>query len=266
MGFRREIPFRQLQKAREQLQNVTGKQREAHSNWEKCRVSAEYAQSALSTIRVSQNRKELLRLRQETEEALEQAHMTMDQLQVRRTKLECSLRYGEAAFAQSQLLDFIWSDRYASNPLNFANAMAGMPAVRWRQSMDRCLRFHGSVSHRLIYRQFQVVAKEMQVRASNPEEAVGRMKARLVNAKGRDVKLCYELARNWHFLRLAIESVIEAGCQPEGALPYRIFAEYQRRASNRSSLDILRAEKEAITTHAYLRERLKTDCPSLQDK
>lgn len=254
-AYRRETTFPQLEAARKRLQRLSTKVRDAQANWTKRKDSAGLGQSAFGSTFDPQKREELLPICQETEEALAQAKKTFDQLQHRWIQLERALRRREASFGQSELLDFIQSDRYTSSPLSFANAMAGLPALHWRQSMDRCLSFQDGASHGLTYRWFQVVADVMKHPAANPKEAIERIRARLLQAKGLDVKPLNALAENWHFLRCAIEAAFQGERQPEGALPYRIFAEYQRRFGCQSQMDILLAAREAITTAAYLKER-----------
>jgi hypothetical protein len=48
------------------------------------------------------------------------------------------LRDQEAAFYQAELLNYLISKRCAVEPLSIANALAGLPTMRWRQSYDRC--------------------------------------------------------------------------------------------------------------------------------
>jgi hypothetical protein len=203
----------------------------------------------------------LLPIRQGAETALAQAHKTLNQLQTRWGRLETALRQRGAAFAQSELLDFIRSDKYASTPLSFANAMAGLPMIHWRQSMDRCLSLEGGASSGLTYRLFLVVADVLKHPAASAEEAIELMKARLIQAKGQDVIPLNTLAENWHFLRNAIESVFKAEHQPKEALPYRIFAEYQRCSECHSSLDALLARREVITTPGFVKERRRIGTP-----
>lgn len=253
--YRRETIFSQLQAARKRLQLVSGKLRQAHSNWKRCKDAADLAQLALRQIGDRQDRKELRLICQEAETALAQTDKVMMQLKSRSILLERVVQQREAAFAQSEVLDFIRSDRYASSPLSFANAMAGLPTVHWRQSMARCLSLEDGVSHGLNYRRFQVVADVMKHPAANADEAIERMKARLLQARGRDVKPLNALAENWHFLRSAIESVFQTERLHKEALPYRVYAEFQNRLSNQGAADILLAEKESITTPAFVKER-----------
>jgi len=65
------------------------------------------------------------------------------------------------------------------------------------------------------------------------------------------------LAENWYFLRCSIETAFQGEGLRDEELPFRIFAEYQQRFGCQSELDILLAEKEVLTTRAYVKERLR---------
>jgi hypothetical protein len=255
LEYRRETTFPQLQAARERLLKVSGKLREAQRNWEKLKDSAEHAQLVLTMACDAQKREALRPIYEGMGIALAQAYTKFNQLQGRLMRLHNAIRRREASFAQSQLLDFIRSDRYASTPLSFANAMAGLPTIHWRQSMTRCASFKDGVPHGLTYSQFLHVNEVFKRTAAGPEEAVDRMKTHLYQAKGQDVIVLNALAENWHFLRCAIETVFQGERPPQEVLPYRIFAEYKLRFGCQSALDILLAEKEIITTPAYVKER-----------
>jgi hypothetical protein len=261
LDYPRETTFTELEAARERLEDCSLKLREAHFECEKLGVSAEYAKSAVRVTSGAQKLEELRPICEERENALKEVETTLNQLQTRWNRLDSGVRQRGAAFAQSELMNFIRSDRHASTPLKFANAMAGLPTIHWRQSMLRCQSFQDGASHGLTYRQFQIVAETLKHSPINAEEAVQRMKARLLRANGQDVKRCNALAENWHFLRCAIEIVFCNSWPPEAQLPYRIFAEYQRRYSTQGPLDILSAEKEIITTPAYVKERLRISSP-----
>ena len=259
LDYRRETTFAQLQAARDWLQIVLGRLRQAQRDWEKCKNSVELAQSALNLESIGQKREVLCPSCEELETALARTYAKFSQLQIRLMRLQEVIRRREASFAQSQLLDFIESDRYASTPLNFANAMAGLPSIHWRQSMNRCQQFEDGSHERFTYRRFLIVTAVIKTSAKCADDAVERMRTRLVKAKSRDVVTLNGLAENWHFLRLAIRSVFEAERSEGEALPYRIFAEYQRRVRCQGPADILRAEREIITTPAYLKQRLRAN-------
>jgi hypothetical protein len=84
------------------------------------------------------------------------------------------------------------------------------------------------------------------------------MKARLIEAKGRDVIPLNALAENWYFLRSAIETVFKNGHPSKEALPYRIFTEYQKRSESHSVSDSWLAKKEVLASPAYVKERHRT--------
>jgi hypothetical protein len=272
--YRQETTFPQFQATRSRLQKVNGELRKMHPELEKCRRFAEVAQKAPFKTGEGREDEELHRICQETREALRMASNALSQLQNSQTRLEIKVREREASFAQSELLDFIRSDRYALSPLTFANAMAGIPAIHWRQSMARCLQVdkdqadgkpkswpRGRVSTGLTYSQFLTVEKVLNQPAANAEQAVERMKTRLVQANGQDVATLNGLAENWYFLRCAIESVFHASQEHEGVFPYRVFAEYQKRFRCQELLESLRAEREIITTRVYLKERRRVGNP-----
>ena len=261
MEYRRETTFRQLEAARGRLQMVSERLRQALSNWEKCKESALLAQAALNNISDEQQIEELRPICEEAQTTLTGASSILFRLQGRFAKLDRSVQRRDASFAQSQLLEFIRSDRYPSTPLTFANAMAGLPVVRWRQSMDRCLSIKDGATHGLTYKHFLIVETVLRDSASNAEETVERMKVRLLQPKKSDAKTCNALAENWYFLRLAIEFVLQGVRPQEDEMPYRVFAEYQRRCGRQSALDVLLKEREVLITPAYLKERRDSGTP-----
>jgi hypothetical protein len=52
--------------------------------------------------------------------------------------LSKKLRDQEAYVSRVELLDFLQSRRYAVTPRNLANALVGLPTMKWRQSFVRC--------------------------------------------------------------------------------------------------------------------------------
>jgi hypothetical protein len=127
--------------------------------------------------------------------------------------------------------------------------------------MDRCLSFQDGASNGITYRRFQVVSDVMKHPATNAEEAIERMKARLLQSKGQNVESLNALAENWYFLRRAIETAFQTERHPIEALPYRIFAEYQRRSERQNRLDTLQAKREVLTRPAFLKERRRIGTP-----
>ena len=104
--------------------NVFRELRKAQQSWERCKDSARLAQSALTIAYDAQKREALRPILEEMEIALARAYRKFSQLQLRLKGLQEAIRRREASFAQSQLLDFIRSDRYSSTPLHFANVLS----------------------------------------------------------------------------------------------------------------------------------------------
>lgn len=73
----------------------------------------------------------------------------------------------EAYVSRAELLDFLLSRRYAVNPRNLANALAGLPTMKWRQSFARCARmpFGSEPSY-----EYQIVEEISKIWSRRPSE------------------------------------------------------------------------------------------------
>ena len=158
--------------------------------------------------------------------------------------LSGDLEQQEAYFVRSELLAFINSRKYAFNPLSFASAMAGLPYISWRQSCDRCAEFQEQPLPGIKHRMFLIVERACAEPFSGAEEVIERIKAHLQQSQRADKDACQMLRDNWHFLRLAISSADSSKRTSAADLPYRIFAEYQKRVENQTKLDVALARKE----------------------
>src|ERR1035437_1866181 len=79
-----------------------------------------------------------------------------------RVTLTNSVREQEAYVSQSELRDFIGSKRYTLDPLSLANAMAGLPFIKWRQSIKRCSQLEDKLSAGLTYEMFKELAQALR--------------------------------------------------------------------------------------------------------
>jgi hypothetical protein len=127
--------------------------------------------------------------------------------------------------------------------------------------MDRCTRLKDVAPCGSTYQQFLFVAAELKRSSLNPGETVERVKARLLQAKEPEVRLCNPLAERWYFLRCAIESEFTEIRPPKDEIPYRVFAEYQRRFSCQTARDVLLSEKAVLTTPVYAKYRRESATP-----
>src|ERR1035438_2335011 len=116
----------------------------------------------------------------------------------------------------------------------------GMPHLSARVSCERCSGLKETFQAGLTYQMFQAVEVVFAHRPISVIEGLERMRAHLI-----DQIHIGELRRNWYFLKCAIGST-QPGEHPRGALPYRIFAEYQRRFQCQSQADVLFARANKV--------------------
>jgi hypothetical protein len=150
----------------------------------------------------------------------------------------------EAHFAQLELLRFILSLRYSLIPINFANAMAGLPYMGWRQSFKRCRGRECQTVNGIAYRTFRIIQTAVSRSVDSSESLVDSIRTFLKKAKA-EVGFISELKKNWYYLRRAIEDSI-AYNPPHDALPYRIAAEYQRISCSKTAVDVILEERERL--------------------
>jgi hypothetical protein len=106
----------------------------------------------------------------------------------------------------SELLDFLCGRRYALDPLNLANALAGLPDMRWRQSHKRCSAMREESFVHFPYRVFLAIARIWGRRVEEFRQAPSEFfRTELIKLpkEHREAQEC--LCQNWRDLRLAIE-------------------------------------------------------------
>lgn len=113
----------------------------------------------------------------------------------------------QEAFAyRSELLDFLHSRRYAINPRKLANALAGLPLMKWRQSFVRCSGITFDLEARREYRVFEVfssICSRQSDRLKDPPLELFRAELlRLPKKLGYTRQFLWD---NWHDLRAAID-------------------------------------------------------------
>lgn len=168
-----------------------------------------------------------------------------EELQVRIDVMENDLRRQRAFIAQTGLLDFIRSERYTLSPMSYANAMAGLPFITWRQSVSRCLKAKASHPFLNIYELFLEVQRALNGPPQTAELAMEQAKLHLKKSKQKREYSIQILREEWYYLRVAIEAAYSQK-PPRSAIPFRVFAEYRRRTSCRSQLDQFMAKEECL--------------------
>ncbi len=229
------------------IDDARSKWRSAHEKLEASRQSTECARAALKQVKSTSDKDEIGTLCEQRERELAKATAKQHECDLLLDALRDDLKLQEADFAQSELLKFILSERHRLTPLNFANAMAGLPFIGWRQSDKRCSghKLTPKSSHGIVYQRFLIVAGVVAQPASSTDEVVQKMRAHLLD-KATHKDFAYEELRDyWYYLKCAIESLYVKNPH-SGAMPYLIFAEYQRRAATRSALDLLLEEENRL--------------------
>ena len=235
--------------------------RDVQLHRECCTEKNERIRAALKSCQDGPVPAEMASIATDAEVALAAANEELKTAQTKWLEADSKVREAESSLAQFEVLDFIQSQRYELTPLHFASALAGLPHIRWRQSITRCQGFQDTAAHGLAYRSFQILAEVFTTPCTDAQEAVERMKTRLMKATGQDVKPLHPLAENWYFLKAAIEQVSTIHPKPVGALPYRILAEYKRRSENPSPTDRIFAPDQRISTQAFVKEQAQAGEP-----
>jgi hypothetical protein len=144
-------------------------------------------------------------------ESLRKCHSEVSEIRKKITDIE-------AHFAQTELLQFVLSERYVCTPLNLANAVAGLPHMSWRNSFRLCLR--GACSPEASINYLIVEAVRMALERAAPtsaDEAVNEIRRQI--SKGRQFESVREyLGERWPTLEDAVlkgwSSAVHANARP----------------------------------------------------
>jgi hypothetical protein len=146
-------------------------------------------------------------------------------------KLVCD---GEAHFARVEFLQFCRSRRYRLNPLNVANALAGLPFIGCRHSIKRCRKWpdnSGGLSYG-IYRILQRIGSGNIRRSELIRDAERFLRGR---HPGKSFAIP-DLREHWYYLRRSISVVLQQGI-PMSRLASAISREYWKRKLNPNAVD-----------------------------
>jgi hypothetical protein len=221
----------------------------ARSTWdarEKCRQALEVAQRALSPDLSEAERTivqdQISRRAQKFSEA-DAEHLAASD---RQKKMQDLLSDGEASFARAEFVRFCQSNRYRLNPLNIANALAGLPYIGWRQSAKRCKNHPAPGADGRSMQLFKTIDRIVRscVRRA---DLVGHAERWLRAQKAKKSLGISELQEKWYYLRWSIKTALEATPRVSTRdLPFAITREYWKRISRPSNVDLLFEEEERI--------------------
>jgi hypothetical protein len=162
-------------------------------------------------------------------------------------ELEDQLRELEAGFTRQEIFRFCKSRRYELNPLNLANAAAGLPFMGWRQSMRRCTKQRRTIADGLDYQIFKAV-RFMATNASksSANDFIVEFRESIPQLPSRYRAPKAELANQWLFLERAIRSAFRSKPHPR-AFPFEITKCYFQQIRSRSQIDIILAQQAKLT-------------------
>ena len=148
------------------------------------------------------------------------------ELSRRQKGLEDQLRQTEAVFARQQVLNFCRMGRYELTPLHLAGAVAGLPYMRWRQSMRRTIDQPSAFENGLDFQVFKAI--RFVVENANRKSAktlITEFRETIPQLPSRHRAAKLELAEKWYYLRSAIGRAFRAKLPPR-ALPFEIAKHY----------------------------------------
>jgi hypothetical protein len=180
------------------------------------------------------------------QEALVQVQTDLNRITTEERDLDKKSMNQEAYVYASELLDFLEGGRYALNPQSVANALAGLPRMRWRQSHLRCSRMPLNQPG-LHYQVLEVIRKMWKRHHGESKESVIEFfKTQLPKLPK---KLGYTrdfLLENWRDLKLAIAESLKIK-HDDGEAPYILTSIFMRNTRNqKNSLERMLAEQEKL--------------------
>jgi hypothetical protein len=175
----------------------------------------------------------------------------MDKIEEERKALETRLSNEEAFYAKDELFRFIKYKKYAYNPRNLANAMAGLPDIGCWQSFQRCEKEPSPLWPTrpeeippLSYRVFEIIAGCWDHRDREPDITFLNLLRNRTRTIPESNDLRQHLTKYWRYLRQAVEQ-IDLKRTVSGAVPYRVFGAIMRNiARPRSDEESVLAAKE----------------------
>jgi hypothetical protein len=152
----------------------------------------------------------------------------------------------KASFARAEFVRFCQSNRYRLNPLNIANALAGLPHIGWRQSAKRCKNHPAPGADGRSMQVFKTIDRIVRL-CVRRSDLVGHAERWLRVQKAKRSLGVSDLQEKWYYLRWSIKTALEMNPRVSTRnLPFAITREYWKRISRPSNVDLLFEEEERI--------------------
>jgi diguanylate cyclase (GGDEF)-like protein len=160
--------------------------------------------------------------------------------------LDKRLQDQESYVSRSELLDFLRFGKYAVTPRNLANALAGLPEMRWKQSSKRCsgMEFNQAMLH---YRVFEVMSEICShLRQGIEAPPVESFRTELLRRSKRPDYSRQFLRENWRDMKLAIEECWKEN-HPSAAIPFVLTSIFMRATMRqKDAAERILAEREKL--------------------
>jgi len=242
------IPVTQkwLSARRLELGKLNSAVRDAYDAREKCREALEKAERALSDQLSASDKAAVLDQIFRRGKKLLDAKTEYDSLDKQQRDVQALVLDGEASFARDEFARFCRSNRYRLEPLNLANALAGLPYIGWRQSIKRCQPTPAPGANGQAIQIFRAIERIVRscVRRS---DLAGHADKFLRDKRTKKALGASELRKKWYYLRWSIKTVLDADPRVTTRnLPFAITREYWKRTDRPSNVDALFEEEERI--------------------
>lgn len=241
-----ETTMQNLRRLRKQVVGVQEQHRQNYARRQYAKEKCERTFDAWSAESDPVKRAELQSFRPDLAWKFEEADSLAQSSSSELGSLQIHLRECEASFAQAEILRFLESNRRRFAPKNVALAMAGLPRVTARVSCEQCGKFGINPPDGIAFNVFRIIDNAIQESVRDLGHTIDSMRARLLYGPDCHLDGAEQLRNNWYFLESAIRSTLRDTKAQPGSFPFRIFAEYQKRLSCQSTIEMLKAEKQII--------------------
>lgn len=219
---------------------------DSSDHFDECRQSLEKAERALSNNLSASDKVKVEDQISRRRQKLSQAETEYAAASKRQKETQELLLDGEATVARAEFVRFCRSNRYRLTPLNFANALAGLPYIGWRQSANRCKKHPAPGLDGQSMQVFKTI--DRIVRSNVRRSDLLAHAERWLKAQKKQTSLGVSVLREkWYYLRWSIKTVLDAGPRVQTRdLPFAIAREYWKRTGAPSNVDQLFEEEERI--------------------
>jgi hypothetical protein len=227
--------YSKLTEAEKRLSTANAKVMEARATFEQAHNRFAVARGGYAEARKKKKKEEARALLKESEKSSRLCDSVHAELKRQEESLkQCYEEIGEITkqiaeshghFAQTELLGFVLSERYAFSPQTFANAAAGLPDMGWRTSMRRSSRVKCAAKTSINYLIFETV--EIILEGADPmcaEEAASEI-LREISKRDRFESVREYLGENWPALEHAVLAVWNSSIHAD-ARPYEIASKF----------------------------------------